>query len=122
MAFYFSACLYFHNKHPNFLYSDPVVQYRATPPGATLIFDQPLLLLMGIVLYFLLHPFHVLTFVLSSTTRRPSADTHNTARTAFFPACQESTRGQPASKGQGSGQALWMMSLWTVPRYLFTRH
>ena len=38
----------------------------------------------------------IITFVLSSTTRRPSADTHNTARTGFFPACKH-TKGTGTS-------------------------
>lgn len=39
-----------------------------------------------------------ITFVLSSTTRRPSADTHNTARTGFFPACRRDTKGTEMSE------------------------
>lgn len=55
MAFYLSACLYFNYKHRNFLYSNSAAQYQATPPGAALILDQPSLLFVEIVLYFLLH-------------------------------------------------------------------
>lgn len=69
----------------------------------------------------------LITFVLSSTTRRPSADTHNTARTAFFPACKQNTTG--ASWSQKQGKLLQSLhstrkitSLCTIPWYLFVKN